>query len=171
MADTFIKIASVTVGAGGASSIDFTSIPSTYTDLCVKFSVRTSNSNVGQSLNVTYNGSSSYANRYIEGAGSGTPLSGSGTDKYIADIPGNTATANIFGNGELYIANYTSSVTKATSTDAVSENNGTTSYASLTAQTYANTSAITSISLASGGAGSPTLMQYSTATLYGIKNS
>ena len=40
MATTFTKIASVTVGSGGASSIDFTSIPSTYTDLCVKLSTR-----------------------------------------------------------------------------------------------------------------------------------
>ena len=33
MATTFFKIASATVGSGGASSIDFTSIPQTYTDL------------------------------------------------------------------------------------------------------------------------------------------
>ena len=41
MADTYTLISSVTVGAGGASSIDFTSIPATYTDLLVKFSLRT----------------------------------------------------------------------------------------------------------------------------------
>ena len=37
---TYTLISSVTVGAGGASSIDFTSIPSTYTDLLVKISAR-----------------------------------------------------------------------------------------------------------------------------------
>jgi hypothetical protein len=40
MATTFIKIASVTVGSGGAASMDFTSIPSTYTDLVIKVSTR-----------------------------------------------------------------------------------------------------------------------------------
>ena len=40
MANTFQLISSTTVGAGGASSIDFTSIPSTYTDLVIKWSGR-----------------------------------------------------------------------------------------------------------------------------------
>ena len=40
MAVTFTQIASVTVGSGGAASIDFTSIPSTYTDLCIKTSIK-----------------------------------------------------------------------------------------------------------------------------------
>jgi hypothetical protein len=40
MANTFTLIASSTVGSGGAASIDFTSISSTYTDLVVKLSLR-----------------------------------------------------------------------------------------------------------------------------------
>ena len=36
MANTYVAIATVTVGSGGAASIDFTSIPATYTDLVVK---------------------------------------------------------------------------------------------------------------------------------------
>ena len=42
MANTYELIASSTVGAGGASSIDFNSIPNTYTDLLVKLSGRSS---------------------------------------------------------------------------------------------------------------------------------
>ena len=40
MANTFEQITTVTVGSGGASSIDFTSIPQTYTDLVIKTSAR-----------------------------------------------------------------------------------------------------------------------------------
>lgn len=42
MMATYIKIGSVEVGAGGASSIDFSSIPATYTDLVLKMSARVS---------------------------------------------------------------------------------------------------------------------------------
>jgi len=59
MANTFVKIASVTVGAGGASSIDFTSIPGTYTDLKVVISARGSRSNSGsQTVSVRFNSDS-----------------------------------------------------------------------------------------------------------------
>jgi len=40
MPDTFVKIATVTVGSGGAATMAFSSIPSTYTDLCIKMSSR-----------------------------------------------------------------------------------------------------------------------------------
>ena len=40
MANTYVLIASSTIGSGGGSSFDFTSIPSTYTDLLVKYSCR-----------------------------------------------------------------------------------------------------------------------------------
>ena len=56
MPNTFTLIASSTVGAGGASSIDFTSIPSTYTDLVIKASLR-SDRNTGSAtyLTITFN--------------------------------------------------------------------------------------------------------------------
>ena len=58
--NTFTLIASSTVGAGGASSIDFTSIPSTFTDLCLEASLRSDKPSYGFSnFNITINGSSS----------------------------------------------------------------------------------------------------------------
>ena len=38
---TMVKLQTVTVGSGGASSIDFTNIPQTYTDLKIVLSART----------------------------------------------------------------------------------------------------------------------------------
>jgi len=78
--------------------------------------------------------------------------------------PGQT---NVFGNGEIYFPNYLSSVNKSYSSDAVSENNATAAYTALTAGLWSNTAAITSISL-SVLVGTK-FLQYSTATLYGIK--
>ena len=52
--------------------------------------------------------------------------------------------------------------------DAVTENNGTAAIASFFATQWADTSAITSLSLVFG---TGNFAQYSTATLYGIKNS
>lgn len=166
MPDTFVKIASVTVGSGGASSIDFTSIPSTYTDLCVKLSGRTSTTQYLVSL--SFNGSTtSFTRRSIVGDGStASSFSGSDSQNIVASMSSDTA--NTFGNTEIYVPNYAGSSNKSVSVDTVEENNGTTARALLGAILWSNTAAITSLGLipVSGN-----FVQYSTATLYGIKNS
>jgi hypothetical protein len=164
---TFIKIASSTVGAGGVSSITFSSIPSTYTDLVVKFSGN--GSIINTALYMQFNGSSSsYTGRYLRG-------SGSAANSYTqVDFPSSVYGTYLSGsntiptNQEFYIPNYASSNFKSVSVDAVEERNGTTAYAMLTAGLWSNTAAITSITLSPD---SGTILQYSTATLYGIKNS
>ena len=40
MANTYVKIATVTVGSGGAANMTFSSIVGTYTDLAIKISAR-----------------------------------------------------------------------------------------------------------------------------------
>lgn len=80
-------------------------------------------------------------------------------------------TANTFGNFEVYIPNYTSANNKSLSADSVTEDNASSVYGmSLVAGLWANTDAITSI-LVQDIAGGSNLAQYSTARLYGIKNS
>jgi hypothetical protein len=175
MPDTFQKIASVTVGAGGASSIDFTAIPATYTDLKVLISARGTRSNSG-SLTVTLrfnsDGGSNYSYRRLYADGTSAAADGSTGESY--GFAGYVAkafdTANTFGNCEIYIPRYAGSTQKSYSSDGVEENNATLSYASLVAGTWSGTSAITGIALyASGGAFN--WEQHSSATLYGIKNS
>ena len=170
MPDTFIKIASVTVGAGGASSIDFTSIPSTYTDLCVKMSTRSNGAYADIKFQFNGDTGSNYAWKSVRGNGSGIDNSGTASDTklIIGDTVANADTANTFGNSEIYIPNYTSSNYKSVSADSVGENNATTAYSVLTANLWKSTSAITSIKIYSG---TGSLVQYCTAVLYGIKNS
>ena len=173
MANTFFKIATVTVGSGGASTIDFTSIPQTYTDLCIKISGRTSASSgtIWDSPFIDFNGlTTNQSTRFLFGNGS-TAGSANDTRQYgpVYGVSTNSATASIFGSGEIYIPNYTSSNYKSSSGEGVTENNGTTSGQALNANLWSSTAAITRITLTpSSGAG---FIQYSTATLYGIKNS
>jgi hypothetical protein len=163
--DTFIKIASVTVGSGGASSIDFTSIPSTYTDLVVKISGRSSYSGAGNpSLYIKPNGSAGSAERRVFGNGS---TAASNTNLGGDYVTSSAMTANTFGNAEIYFPNYAGSTYKSYSVDAVMENNATQSQASLAAGIVNASTAISSLSFATDG----NFTQYSTATLYGIKNS
>jgi hypothetical protein len=168
MANTFKKIQTVTVGSGGASSIDFTSIPQTFTDLKIVVSARSSRSAVSDWTSIQFNSNTSnYSMRVL--AGSGT-LAESATDTSIyLPCAGNTATASIFGNSEYYIPNYTSANNKSVSGDGINENNATAAVSYLIAGLWSNTAAITSIKLQMLTSGQ-TFSQYSTATLYGVSN-
>lgn len=169
---TYKLISSVTVGSGGAATIDFTSIPQTYTDLVVKISSRDASTGEWNNLDFRINGISTsvYSAMTVYGVGNGTGV-GSETN-YSAGArtysQGNGTTASIFGNVEFYFPNYTSSTHKSVSVDYVSENNATAAIAGFNAVRMANTSAITSLSFYARDASN--LLQYSTAYLYGISN-
>jgi hypothetical protein len=174
MANTFVKIASTTVGSGGAASIDFTSIPGTYTDLCLKLSLRGSASGAYNYANLVFNNDtagSPYATKIIYGDGTTTGSTGynTGGTPYISGNLSNysTATSNTFSNSETYIPNYAGSANKSVSIDAVAENNATSpNGVYMTAALWANSSALNRITVSPV---SGTFAQYSTATLYGIK--
>lgn len=167
MANTFFKIASATVGSGGASSVTFSSIPGTYTDLCLKYSIR--NTSTNPTVVALINGSSSnFLRTYVVGSGTGVNAANNDASNYIGYTSVSTDTANTFANNELYIANYAASGNKPFIVDNVTENNAATAYAYLGASLWSNSAAITSIDISVFGGN---LAQYSTLTLYGIKNS
>ena len=166
MATTYTLISSVTVGSGGATTMTFSSIPQTYTDLLLKISSRNTTGGA-DNHRISFNGNTtSYSFRALEGNGSSA---GSFNDvvRLVGLINGSTSTASTFSNNEIYIPNYTSSNNKSFSTDSVTENNGTTAYAQLWASLWSNTAAITSIDI---DANTLTFAQYTTAYLYGISN-
>jgi hypothetical protein len=162
-----IPISTVTVGSGGAASIDFTGIPQTYTDLVIKLSIRSSQLGaIADYGKVLFNGSTTgYSYKDVYGNGSSAASTG-GTTTLLMTYQGNAGTANVFGNSEIYIPNYGATNNKSFSIDGVVENNATTGYPTLTAGLWANTSPIGSISI---GPASGTWQQYSTATIYGIR--
>jgi hypothetical protein len=176
MANTFKKIAAVTVGSGGAASIDFTSIPSTYTDLVVKLSIRNTST---QSTNQIYvqpnSATTNLSSRIIVGTGSVALSAGYTSSSSIwGYCSGNGSTSNTFGNSEFYFSNYASANYKSISVDSVNETNATDARQSLLAGLWSSTTAISSLKFltqdnSTGDA--KDFVQYCTATLYGIKNS
>jgi hypothetical protein len=164
MANTYTLIASSTVGSGGAASIDFTSIPATYTDLCLKMSIRTDKATLGDVWLLKLNTSSAnFTALWIEGNGASAS---SGSSILYGALVGSSATASTFNNTEIYFPNYAGSTNKSFSVDSVTENNATTAYADLAAGLWSQTAAITGINISIT---SNNLVQYSTAYLYGIK--
>lgn len=166
MANTCEAIATVTVGSGGAASIDFSSIPATYTDLQLLISIREETSASAVAFIKFNNTTANRSERYLQGNGSSATSGTTSVLQFIACQP--TDTANTFGNASIYIPNYASSNYKSVSSDSVSENNAAGAFSRLVAGLWSDTSAINQITITTD---TGDVAQYSTATLYGIKNS
>ena len=169
MANTFELIASSTVGAGGASSIDFTSIPSTYTDLCLVLSLRSTNASGNNTVgyNVRFNGvttNRTYRRLYDD---TGTVGSDSSTGMPVGTMNGTTGTASTFSSASIYVPNYAGSSNKSVSIDSVSEANATAVSLYLVAGLWSSTAAINQITVVPDSAN---FAEFSTAYLYGVKN-
>lgn len=159
-----------TLGTAQAS-IEFTSIPQTYTDLLVVASIRTARTDQNfDDIVFRFNGDSTasrYTFRRLFGNGSAASSSSGALDRgYFGVFPSDTSTANTFGNGSLYIPNYAGATNKSSSSDTVSENNATASAHIILANLYSATTAISSILFFSDQ--SANLMAGSTISLYGI---
>lgn len=173
MPTTFKAIATTSITSTTAS-ITFSSIPQTFTDLVLVTSLRSTDpsSNWG-AAGIRFNGDSGNNYYAIEVYGTGS-AAGSGTSSAASSLNAarpnaNGTTASIFSNAALYIPNYTSSKKKSTGEDSVTENNATAALSPLVAGLWTDTAAITSLVLTPTSGYS--WLAYSTATLYGIKNS
>ena len=171
MANTFELIASSTVGSGGAAQIEFASIPSTYTDLVIKVSARSSSTGSAIDRYATFQFNSSTTGRSFRRlyGYSSTAGSDNGTFGYAFSMSGTTGTASTFCNAELYIPNYAGSANKSFSQDGVSEQNSSTlNWLDLNANLWSNTAAITNIKFTPD---TGNFAEFSAFYLYGIKNS
>ena len=166
---TYVLIASnvVTTPTG---IITFSSIPQTYTDLKFVISARAATDESQLELQFN-NNTSNYSMTRLNSDGSTVDSASQTSVSQMQFGRGATSvsTANTFGNSEVYIPNYTSSNNKSASGDGTNENNATLARRGFYAGLWANSAAITSIKIFFNG--SPNFVQYSTATLYGIKNS
>jgi len=152
--------------ATAAASIEFTSIPQTFTDLVIFSSLRSDRASVVEIVKLEFNNSTTgYSYQELVGDGS-SPASSNGSYTRFALIPGTSNTANTFSNDLNYIPNYTGSTTKSFSTDSVSENNATTAYANIAANLWTGTSAITSFKLINFFG--TNFIAGSTVSLYGV---
>jgi hypothetical protein len=170
MPANYVLLEKITVGAAGASSIIFSSIPQTgYTDLKIIASTRGDRSATNAEFFVKFNGATTnFTYRLLQGNASAAG-SNNGSTGLAGVSDAATNTANTFANSEIYIPNYTSANYKSYSVDSVEENNTSTTpaiYTYLIAGLWSNTAAITSIELYPEG--STNWTQYSTFYLYGV---
>lgn len=171
MANTYSLIAS-SVLTGTTSSITFSSIPSTYTDLILRASARGSNAAVSTQVGIRYNNNTGtiYSDTYLIGNGaaaSSSNFSANNGDEVNNAVSGNTATANTFGSFEVYIPNYAGSANKPVSWFTAMETNATTAYITAAAGLFASTTAISSLVINYN----QSLLAGSSFYLYGISNS
>lgn len=157
------------------ASVTFSSIPSTYTDIVLHASVRTTRSQVFDYINLTMNGTGGTAYTSTEVYGNGGGLTGAtqiaGPVNYLEFISGNTAATNAFGYTEVYFSQYknTSYQKNLNALSGV----GTTSpassaYVDAWAGLFNSTSAISSITMTPG---TGNFVAGTSFYLYGIANS
>lgn len=153
-----------------STTVTFSKIPQTYTDLYLVVSARSTTSAKAVAAQLTFNGSTTgYSERLLYGTGTSaltTTRTGSWF-QWCVDAVGATATANTFGCGEVYIPNYTGAANKTVSSVTVDEDNATAGNIYVNAALWSNTAAITSISLQDGGG---SFVAGSTFFLYGIRS-
>lgn len=166
-------IAHTEVGAGGAASIDFTSIPSTYDDLWLTHSIRCDFVGEYRNLLVTFNNdtATNYSNTLLEGYNAATNsyrYTSAANIRGLNSAGGTLNTSNTFASGQIYIPNYkNTSYNKQAIAEGALEKNATTEYAlELGAALWRNTAAINRITLTL--LSSANFVQYSQATLYGV---
>jgi hypothetical protein len=170
--ETMVLLEKIVVPSGGASSVTFTSIPQSYTDLNVLASTRSTGDQASVNycqLRLELNGNTSnYSDILLYGIGGLGAGSLSYTNAYVTwagASTDSTATASTFSNVSIYIPNYASSNNKSISSDGATESNATNSILTLDAGLWANSSAITSLkfTLETGN-----FAEYSTFYLYGV---
>jgi len=176
MANTYELIASTTVGSGGASDIISSSIPASYTDLKIVVSARiVAAVEQGFLICQPNSATTNLSSTILYGFGNNQGSSSYSVEQSIwSYIDGSSATSNTFSNNEIYIPNYNStSAYKSVCVDGVNENNATNARQSLTAGLWSSNTGISSIKLypTDGGFTPSSFLQYTTAYLYGIKNS
>ena len=175
MANTYTLIASNTLGSS-AASVTFSSIPSTYTDLVLKASIRSTRANTLNVMNVRLNNLSTsiYSDTVVDGNSSSASSYriSSSTQMELNYINGANSTSNTFTNFEMYIPSYLSTTKKPISMFNAFEQNASSAGDAVIAAVAGLadiTSAITEINLSN--AFSASFASGSTFWLYGLKNS
>jgi hypothetical protein len=168
-----VWIAGETVGAGGSSTISFTSIPSTFTHLQVRVFARDTQVSGAHSLRLQFNSDtgSNYTYHAITGDGasaSSGALTAQST-QYPGYLMGTSGTTGVFAATIIDILDYTNTnKNKITRTISGVDNNGSGNIGLMSGM-WINTTSITRIDLLP--AASTNFIQNSRFDLYGITSS
>lgn len=168
MGSTYSLISATTLGSN-ASTVALNSIPQTYTDLVLRFSLRISSGNPLNGYNLRFNSDSSaiYSSRFYAYDGGLYFNYDTGSNAFASVVAnGGTSTAGAYTSAELYIPNYTNSSSKPFIYSEAAENNSTSAVSKISGGLYRNTSGITSVNFSNA-----TFAAGSTFYLYGVKDS
>lgn len=171
---SYESISTVTVGSGGSSSIDFTSIPSTYTHLQIRCIMKMSSTiqDVGN-LYIQLNGDTAANYSAHRVYGNGTSVSAQGLENmsqfyWSQSMPSAySGYASMFGAAVIDILDYANTNKYKTGRALIGQdtNSSSDSQIKLASANWRSTSAVTSIKIFT----SPDFAQYSQFALYGIK--
>jgi hypothetical protein len=163
--NSYESIATVTVGGGGTSTISFTSIPSTFKHLQLRFSQL---GTYGQFGKLTFNSdtSNSYFWHGLYGNGSSAVATAYGSAVGYAYMPFNTGGTSNPCVGVLDILDYTNTNKYKVSRSLEGSDQNGSGTVSLSSFNWSNTAAINRIDIVGQGT---SWNQYSSFALYGIK--
>lgn len=165
----YASIATTTVGGGGASSITFSSIPSTYTHLQIRGIVKTTGSSADSLYCYPLSGvttTSDYSDHGLYGDGSSAIARSATSSATVASFVGAvTSASNVFGTIIIDVLDYTNTnKTRVLRTLGGYDANGS-GYVGLFSFRGGGTSAISSLTFNMNN----NFAQYSSFALYGIK--
>jgi hypothetical protein len=165
------SIATIAVGVGGVASVSFTSIPSTYTHLQIRFNARvvgagSVNDNV--LMQVNSDTGSNYNAHYLYGSGTSALAGATGTASttYVGRAPQASATGGVYSGQVLDLLDYSNTNKYKTFRSLSGADLNGSGDIFLWSGLWMNTNAINTI-LIKGA--SSNLSQYSSFALYGIK--
>jgi hypothetical protein len=168
---SYESIATVTVGSGGTSVVNFNSIPQTYTHLQIRCIARRTGSGSGSAtdwLRLNSDSGNNYTWHYMFGV-SGTVASGASTSiskAYVVHTVEGGYPANVFANSIIDIYDYSSTNKNKTIRSTGGDENGSSGIVKVYTSAWLSTSAVTSITI---DVDANDIAQYSQFALYGIK--
>jgi len=160
------SISTVTVGSGGQATISFTSIPSTYKHLQLRYIARNTSGAGRLRMQMNGNTGSNYSTHLLVGDGSTAAGFAGASIVQISAGANVNATANVFSAGVIDILDYSNTSTNKTARVLSGVDNNGSGEVAFTSGSLLSTSAITSILLYID---SLTIGEYSSFALYGIK--
>ena len=166
---SYDSIATVTVGSGGQASVDFTSIPSTYTHLQIRGIGRSASTNNAWRIRFNGDSGSNYSRHYLFGDGSNPVQTAAGsslTSIGLGVFSTSTQTSGVFTGLVADVLDYANTSKNTTLRSAAGFDNNGSGTVGLFSGAWFNTAAITSVSIFID---SGNIAEYSQFALYGIK--
>ncbi len=168
---SYESIATVTVGSGGSATVAFTSIPSTYKTIQVRYLARSGRARVANSgMVMRLNGAYGTYSHSLNGDGA-SATAGAGVPSIngiFLEAPGTSATSGIFGAGVIDIIDYAAGTKNPTVRALTGDDCNGSGRLTLSSQFVNSTTAISSITFETVD-GSTNIQEYSSFALYGIK--